>query len=332
MPGSTNKKAKEVRIREKNWNDIKEYIIGAERDRSTALDSLDREKLIANASNMLSIIKSKAPRGPNGLYNRRFTKDSNHESNIEYTYTNALVGVLAAMTSDLDEAKRLYGLIKEKVKKGNNEMHGDRVLPRTGPSTQTTLVSGGVNIYESKKIINEFTDANAAMGIFAAAMGDIEEAKKQYRLIQTKVPRGNSGMYTHGALSRSDQNEYSNANALVGILAATLGHIEDAKEIFWLIDDNVPQGDSGMYCIGVSKNKESAEANALIGVLAYLIGYKDRSANIYKLIEKNMPKGENGMYGNVIQSIKENIDASAAVAMLAATIGGLAISKQTSSG
>jgi len=318
---SYSKNKKDVRITGRNWDDIKKYIIGAERDRSTPLDE---GKLIAGASNMFSTIKSKAPRGPNGLYNRMFTKDSN----LEHTYSSALVGVLAAVNGDMEEAKRIYGLIKEKVKKGSNGLYGDRVLAKVEPSAQTTLVLGGKASNKSNEIINEFTDANAAFGILAAAVGDIEEARNQYHLIQTKIPKGNFGMYVHGALSRSDQNECSNANAAAGILAALLGYLEDAKAIYWLIDDSVPKGDSGMYCNGVYKKEEGTDANALMGVLAHLIGYKDKSRKLYVLIEKNVPKSDSGMYSNAIKSAKESIPASAAVAILAATIGGLAICKQ----
>ncbi len=297
--------------------------------------------MIEEAQRLLSAIKAKSPKGANGLYCQRISK----APEVEHTYSNALVGVLAAMTSDRDEAERLYKSLREKIKKGPHKLYRDRVELKAGEPgnpaqaqqatgtmqqqqqpTQTTLT--GQPAAEPEKILhNEFTDANAAMGIFAFCMGDVKEARFQLKRIMNNIPSGeqtHTGLFGHGAESK---NEYADATAGVGILAALLGETRIANQLYWLIDEKVPRSSDGLFGERSGKTEENADTNALIGVLAYLIGYEDEAKRQYALIQAHIPRGDNGMYGNSVYSVRERIDSSAAVGILAAVVGGLKISK-----
>jgi hypothetical protein len=155
------------------------------------------------ARRIYAVIKEKMAKGENQLYGYGYYEHgADRYTRAEYTGVNSAVGALAAVVGDEKEAKRIYGILKEKISKGENGLYWD---------------------YEGAGLIqeSEHVSTNAMMGILAAGVGDLSEARELRRIIEEKMPKAPNGMYLTDSTARA--GPFTEISASVGILMAVSG-------------------------------------------------------------------------------------------------------------
>ncbi len=319
------KKGDSQRIPKGNWDELREAIASSKPEEP----DLKNSAMADEAKRVLSIIKASGVRGQNGLYVTRLSENLQGEQ----TYANSLIAILAAVTSDKEEAERIRKLVKERIGKGPNLLYAGMVpqahkQPAPKKPNQTGALAPrqvyGVwgNAVPSQTPVpraatSELAGENALMGMLEFAMGDKEEAGALFELTKAKTPKGASGMYTKGI---GDGEERVDTTAAMGILASLLGKDQEAGELYRLLDEIAPR-EKGMLGASPMEMSGNTDATALVGILAFLTGHKEDAMELYTAIQDSIPKSKNGIYRKSAMGSGERIDSSAAVGILAATIG-----------
>ncbi len=165
------------------------------------------------------------------------------------------------------EIKAMYEILKERAPK----------------SVQNGMY---MEISETKAEISKtvFTDTNATIGILAACVGQKDDARSLYELIKKNVPRGDTGLFRLAIGEFGSQRpEFTEDNALVGILAFMAGCENDAGDIYRLIRANATVGSDGLYTAGCFQSTVPSEsATATVGILAHALRDSSESMRIYE--------------------------------------------------
>jgi hypothetical protein len=277
-------KRKEPIIPKKNWEQLRRTI-----DADLQADEIVKE-LVEEAREIRKLIKKNIRRGPKGLY-----KYGTHPGSEEYIYPNALMGIFASLLGDSDEAETIYRIIQKRAELDGNFMYREQNSASIDTNALVGLLAAvNGDMEEARRIYTvikeeaprgenrlygysqnvrlEYAGVNAAVGTLAAVVGDEKEAKRIYGILKEKIPKGENGLYW----SREDKDcdlVSPNQNAMMGILAAVVGDLDEACRLRRIIVEEVPTAPNGMYLLDpATRIGPFTETTASIGILTALAG------------------------------------------------------------
>ncbi len=118
----------------------------------------------------------------------------------------------------------------------------------------------------------EATNVNALVGILAFLIKDKKSSENLYKNIRKNICIGAHGLFAHTSNEiGAGIHEHTEDNALIGILADLLGEIDYAKDIFELINKNVPRDKDGLFGWWVGDKYSMPEGNCAMVLLAALL-------------------------------------------------------------
>lgn len=209
-------------------------------------------------------------------------------------------------TAFLDEATRIYEQLYDKIdfsdpfNSSSKELGGTEaclfgtLCKLLGMDDDAGKIYSGLKdymeedcgLYSPRGIGFPNTEENAAVGVFLKAMGKGKRAEKLY---DNMKPYRESGLYNHNSVNKK---KYVENNALMGILASSLGKTADAKRLFNKIGSKI--GKTGDLYNFVSNdgdidNDVSSYANAGMASYCLLIGMENEGDKIYESLLSKMP-------------------------------------------
>jgi tetratricopeptide (TPR) repeat protein len=273
VAGDDVEKEKNRRMPEKNWKELKS-IIGTKREEHTI--SEEEKEMLQEAETIYETISKNIEKGNNGLYWK----------SRDY---NGLIGILAISIGKAREAERLYELSSSTETSDTADIAARGILAaKLGKVDRAKEIlnfieervptgKSGLYWYSASDSLEDAC-VNAMIGILAFVTGDVEKAKHIYDLIEQSVPKTDGGMYYHKAGSINSKESargffiHTDDNAMIGALLACLGRRTEAKSLYWLIKQNIPQNAEGMYCNEANDSDCYADPNAAMGILSAIIG------------------------------------------------------------
>ncbi len=259
---------KHERISGRNWKDLKREL-----DSEVKMPSLEIDRgPVDKATEIYESMKKKRARGKNSLYVQSATQA------IEFTDTNALIGVLAAVLGEHDDAEELYNLLAQKARNNDGtfrctpESYGNNLAA----TAAVGILAAALGKHEDVSLINELiekqtietasngkslwrfknpvdTTSISTIGTFFLAAGDVMNAKLVHGLIEHRVLRGPDGIFGQTGGIRK-----SGLNPRVGLLLAGWGEIEDMKAIYELLKANY--------------SDDALDAEPVVGIMNAVIG------------------------------------------------------------